>query len=147
MKKAILISALAAGVLTLGACAKNKIHDCIKNPNKKIDKIVGFMGRKLDLSEPQKESVKDLLIDLHTEHKSMKCKHDSLRAIFKTQFLSESLNSDELTALLKEQMIEPGIDKIGETVASLHTILTSQQRSEMVRLIGKKHGTHCCKHN
>lgn len=146
MKKGILYTVSAAaigGVCLLGAGhhhVKSIFHG--ENHDKKIDFVVKHMGRKLDLSDIQRDEIKSLLKRSHSQLGDIKIEHKEIKNEFKSDFVSNDFDALKYSAKFKDHVINSDTHIFAETVNGIHRILSEDQRLKLVALMEKHKGHH-----
>lgn len=146
MKKGIFYTVSAAAIG--GVCLFGAAHHHVKsifhseNHNKKIDFIVKHMGRKLELSEIQRDEIKALLKKSHNRIGGFKEEHKKLKNEFKSDFVSSDFDAGKYSTKFKEHVLNNDSDIFTETVNGVHGILNEDQRTKLIFLMDKHRNHH-----
>ncbi len=146
MSKAFITGVLAGAVSVIGGTIY-KVHSFRKNPDKGMHFIVNHLDKRLHLTSKQRVAVEDLIKTKFNKHSEIKEKKKAIHSSFSDLFLQETFESSSLTEAVKQDVVTPMVDHIGEALEELHAILSSEQRREFIRLMERHHGHHgCCHH-
>jgi hypothetical protein len=130
-------------VLLIGLMSFGRHHnEHSKNrANHGIEKSGNFLSKKLDLTEYQSIQVDAILKKMHDQEDVVKEMHQKFEKALSEQFQSKTFNKSSLIESIQSDLItaDDSYAVVIENLHELHTLLSDEQREELVEIMQKKH--------